>query len=77
LVLPPGREAFRVAYVAREPGPDVLELQGQDQQGNPSVVFTSTLSAQIVVKLVAELGAGFEPGRPPVGFGLRKERRSP
>ena len=52
----PGREAFRVAYVAREVGSDVLELQGQDQQGNPCVVITSTLSAQIVVKLAAGFG---------------------
>ena len=64
---PPGGEAFRVAYVAREVDSDVLELQGQDQQGNPSVVITSTLSAQIVVKLVE----GSEPDRPPVGFGSR------
>jgi len=63
----PGGEAFRVAYVAREVGSDVLELQSQDQQGNPSVVITSTLSAQIVVMLVV----GSEPERPPVGFGSR------
>jgi len=58
-----------VAYVARDEGSDILELQRQDQWGNPCVVITSTMSAQLVVKLV--LVSETEPERMPIGFGPR------
>ncbi|PLS86534.1 MAG: hypothetical protein CYG60_06745 [Actinobacteria bacterium] len=68
----PSGEAIRVAYVARDAGSDVLELQGQDRRGDPCVVIASTASAQIVVKLASISEPELSPGRKPVGFGPRR-----
>ncbi len=68
----PTGEAIRVAYVARDAGSDILELQGQDRQRTPCVVITSTVSAQIVLKLaLIPESERRRPERRPVGFGPR------
>ena len=68
----PAGEVVLVAHIMRNAESDTtdtIEIQGQDQSGNPCDVITSTGSAQIVIKLLAPPSEPQE--RKPVGFGPR------
>ena len=62
----PAEEMVHIAQVIRYTGFDTLQMQGEDQAGNPCDVIVHPRSAQVVLKLISPPPPEIE--RRPVGF---------